>query len=138
MEETLIKDTLILDSNQESINKVNAYVDEVFALHSDKLNDSYGNMIIALTEGVNNAITHGNKSDESKKVLVNYKQLKNGVSFTIQDEGEGFDYTNIPDPTAPENLEKIDGRGIFLMTQLADKIEFHENGKKIELIFNFA
>lgn len=138
MEQILINETLVLESNQESINKVNAYVDEVFAAHSDKLNDAYGNMIIALTEGVNNAITHGNKGDESKKVLVTYKLLKSGVSFQIEDEGEGFDYHNIPDPTAPENIEKINGRGIFLMTQLADSIEFLENGKKIELIFNFA
>lgn len=138
MEETLIKETLILDSNQDSINKVNAFVDEIFAQHSDKLKDSYGNIIIALTEGVNNAITHGNKLDNSKKVTVHFALLSFGVSFTITDEGTGFDYTQIPDPTASENLEKINGRGIFLMIQLADKIEFRENGKKIELIFNFA
>jgi len=138
MEETLIKETLILDSNQDSINKVNAFVDEIFAKQSDKLKDSYGNIIIALTEGVNNAITHGNKLDNSKKVTVHFALLSFGVSFTITDEGTGFDYTQIPDPTASENLEKINGRGIFLMIQLADKIEFRENGKKIELIFNFA
>ena len=138
MEQMLITETLVLDSNQASINKVNAFVDKVFAAHSEQLNDAYGNMIIALTEGVNNAISHGNKGDESKKVKVAYQLLSNGVSFEIEDEGEGFDYTNIPDPTAPENIEKINGRGIFLMTQLADKIEFLENGKKIQLIFNFA
>ena len=138
MEETLIKETLILDSSQDSINKVNAFVDEIFAKHSDKLKDSYGNIIIALTEGVNNAITHGNKLDNSKKVTIHFALLSFGVSFTITDEGTGFDYTQIPDPTASENLEKINGRGIFLMIQLADKIEFQENGKKIELIFNFA
>ncbi|MEN8811565.1 MAG: ATP-binding protein [Flavobacteriales bacterium] len=129
---------LILESNQESINKVNTFIDEVYAEYTEKLNDSYGNMIVTLTEAVNNAITHGNKNDEMKKVTVLFTELNSGVSFEIVDEGEGFDHTNIPDPTTPENLEKINGRGIFLMTQLADKIEFLENGKKIQLIFNFA
>ena len=133
-----MNETLELESNQESINKVNAYVDEIVLEHGDKLNDAYGNMIIALTEGVNNAIKHGNKNEESKKVLVHYKLLKSGVSFQIEDEGDGFNYLNFPDPTAPENIEKINRRGMFLMTQLADSIEFLENGKKIELIFNFA
>ena len=133
-----MNETLELESNQESINKVNAYVDEIILEHGDKLNDAYGNMIIALTEGVNNAIKHGNKNEESKKVLVHYKLLKSGVSFQIEDEGEGFNYLNFPDPTAPENIEKINRRGVFLMTQLADSIEFLENGKKIKLIFNFT
>lgn len=138
MQETLIEEKIILNSNQESINKVTTYVDEIFNANSDKLKDAYGNMTIALTEAVNNAINHGNKNNPDKKVIVSYKKNNSNVSFTVEDEGEGFDYENIPDPTAPENLEKINGRGIFLMTNLVDEIEFHDNGRKIELIFNYA
>lgn len=138
MKETLIEEKIILESNQESINKVTSYIDDIYNANSEDLKDAYGNIIIALTEAVNNAINHGNKNDPDKKVKVCYKKTNKNVSFIVEDEGEGFDYENIPDPTAPENLEKINGRGIFLMTNLVDEIEFHENGKKIELIFNYA
>ncbi len=134
----LIEEKIVLESNQESINKVTSYVDEIYNASSDKLKDAYGNIIIALTEAVNNAINHGNNNDPEKKVTVCYKKTDKNVSFTVEDEGNGFDYENVPDPTAPENLEKLNGRGIFLMTNLVDDIEFHENGKKIELIFNYA
>ena len=138
MQETLIEEKIILDSNQESINRITSYVDEIYNANSDKLKDAYGNMTIALTEAVNNAINHGNNNDPDKKVVVCFKKTNTNVSFTIEDEGDGFDYKNVPDPTAPENLEKINGRGIFLMTNLVDEIEFHNDGKKIELIFNYS
>ena len=135
MDNTLIKNTIILDSNQESINKVTNYIDTIYSSSDTDINDTYGNVIIALTEAVNNAINHGNKNDSNKKVTVSFKKSDKDLSFTIEDEGTGFDYENIPDPTDPENLEKLNGRGIFLMKNLADEINFHEDGKKIELIF---
>ena len=135
MDNTLIKNTIILDSNQESINKVTNYIDTIYSSSDTDINDTYGNVIIALTEAVNNAINHGNKNDSTKKVTVSFKKSDKDLSFTIEDEGTGFDYENIPDPTDPENLEKLNGRGIFLMKNLADEINFHEDGKKIELIF---
>jgi serine/threonine-protein kinase RsbW len=55
--------------------------------------------------------------------------------FTISDEGHGFDYLNLPDPTDPENIEKPSGRGVFLMKHLADQIIFSENGRVVELYF---
>ena len=138
MDNTLIKKTIQLDSTQESINKVTAYIDEIYSAQSDKLNDAYGNIIIAMTEAVNNAINHGNKNIPEKKVTVGYSQTDTKILFTIEDEGNGFDYENVPDPTDPANLEKLNGRGIFLMSNLADDIHFHEEGKRIELIFNLA
>ncbi len=135
MDNTLIKNTIILDSNQESINKVTNYIDTIYSSSDTDINDTYGNVIIALTEAVNNAINHGNKNDSTKKVTVSFKKSDKDLSFTIEDEGTGFDYENVPDPTDPENLEKLNGRGIFLMKNLADEINFHEDGKKIELIF---
>jgi serine/threonine-protein kinase RsbW len=55
--------------------------------------------------------------------------------FIISDEGTGFDYYNLPDPTAPENLEKETGRGVFLMKELADQVIFSENGRVVEMYF---
>jgi len=57
------------------------------------------------------------------------------ISFTITDEGSGFDYMNLPDPTDPEHLEKPTGRGVFLMKHLADQIIFSDNGRVVELYF---
>ena len=97
--------------------------------------DSYGNMLVAITEAVNNAIFHGNKANPKKKVDISYGCKDNQISFIISDEGTGFDYYNLPDPTAPENLEKPNGRGVFLMKNLADQIIFSENGRVVELYF---
>lgn len=98
--------------------------------------DNFGNILIAVTEAVNNAIQHGNKLDGAKNIHISFKSDNNQISFRVQDEGNGFDYTRIPDPTAPENIEKPHGRGIFLMNSLADKVEFADNGKTVTLSFN--
>ena len=98
--------------------------------------DLYGNIMVAVTEGVNNAIIHGNQNDASKNVDLKLALGEKDLKFTIKDEGEGFDHHNLPDPTAPENLEKIGGRGIFLINNLCDEVNFEENGSKIELTFN--
>jgi serine/threonine-protein kinase RsbW len=97
--------------------------------------DSYGNVLIAVTEAVNNAIVHGNHSLPEKRVVVSVEQNEKKVVFTVHDEGEGFDFENLPDPTAPENLEKLDGRGIFLMKSLSDGVEFDESGSKVSITF---
>ena len=98
--------------------------------------DNFGNILIAVTEAVNNAIQHGNKYDPSKHIQISFKSSKNQISFVVQDEGSGFDFTKIPDPTSPENIEKPHGRGIFLMNSLADKVEFEDHGKIVQLYFN--
>ena len=99
--------------------------------------DIYGNIMIAVTEAVNNAIKHGNSGNSSKNVLLSLSMLedKGLIKFKIEDEGQGFDYHNLPDPTAPENLEKPGGRGIFLMKHLSDEVNFSENGRIVELSF---
>ena len=101
-----------------------------------KLNeDHYGNILIAVTEAVNNAIVHGNDNDEDKKVKVEVAKKDEKVTFIVADEGNGFDFNNLPDPTAPENIEKPDGRGIFLMKNLSDEVNFDLNGSKVSITF---
>ena len=96
---------------------------------------NYGNILIALTEAVNNAIHHGNKLDVNKTTSVACGQIESILKFRIEDEGVGFDFENLPDPTDPENIEKPNGRGIFLMKNLADEVSFEENGRIVELTF---
>jgi serine/threonine-protein kinase RsbW len=97
--------------------------------------DVYGNILISLTEAVNNAIIHGNGNDVSKKVQIVVKRDNAALRFEIKDEGPGFNHECLPDPTAPENLYTIGGRGVFLMKQLSDSIRFDNNGNTIEMSF---
>ena len=87
-------------------------------------------------EAVNNAIVHGNKEDESKTVKVEFMVEQDYISIFIEDQGPGFNFYNVPDPTTPENIENIHGRGVYLMKHLADDVIFHGNGNRVEIRFN--
>lgn len=127
---------LELASKQENIVVVEQLVDEL----KEQLNlpdELYGNVLIALTEAVNNAIVHGNALADNKKVAIAYEAASHAVIFTVKDEGEGFDFNHLPDPTDPSNLEKITGRGVFLMRQLSDEMEYSEGGACVRLLFKY-
>lgn len=122
------------ESVAENIHIVENLIDEI----CETLNvneEYYGNILISMTEAVNNAMVHGNKLDSEKRVAITVKSDDTSLHFTISDEGPGFDYDNLPDPTAPENIEKPNGRGVFLMKNLADGCNFEENGRIVELEF---
>ncbi len=97
--------------------------------------DLYGNIMIAVTEAVNNAIKHGNTGDKKKSVYLSLSLDSNLLKFIVKDEGTGFNYQSLPDPTAPENINKPGGRGIFLMKHLSDEVEFKDGGRIVELSF---
>jgi serine/threonine-protein kinase RsbW len=118
----------------ENIAIVEKLIDEVCEIFHVK-EDHYGNILISLTEAVNNAIVHGNRLNPNKNVIVKYSTHDNFIRFWVEDEGPGFDYDNLPDPTSPENREKPNGRGVFLMRNLADQCEFLEDGKIVQLDF---
>lgn len=122
-------------SNTENISIVEKLVDEVCETYQIK-EDFYGNILISLTEAVNNAIVHGNKLDPEKNVSVSFSADESILRFVITDEGPGFDYDNLPDPTAPENIEKPNGRGVFLMKNLADNCAFKDDGRIVEMEFD--
>lgn len=109
-------------------------VDEITNLLGIK-QENYGKILVAVLEAVNNAITHGNKADLKKFVDVRIKVERNEMEITVTDEGEGFNPADIPDPTRPENIEEISGRGVFLMTRLADSILFNETGNSVTMKF---
>lgn len=118
----------------DNIRMIESFIDNAKErFHLDE--DIYGNIMIAVTEAVNNAIKHGNAGNSSKNVYLSLFLNENLLKFTIKDEGTGFDYHNLPDPTSPENLEKPGGRGIFLMKHLSDEVEFKDGGKVVELSF---
>jgi serine/threonine-protein kinase RsbW len=124
-------------SKVENLSLVEKFIDNV--CEQNKVNqDFYGNILIALTEAVNNAIFHGNSSDPLKNVTVSCKQNDKGLAFFVEDQGKGFDYDTLPDPTDPDNIEKPNGRGVFLMKNLADQVQFHDNGRKVEIVFKVS
>ena len=127
--------TLKIISKIENLRKVEKLVDELSSDYNISA-DIYGNILIAALEAANNAILHGNKLDENKYVNISVKLDERKLRIKIDDEGAGFDYKNVPDPTAPENIENVNGRGIFLMEKLSDRIEFTRNGASVELEFN--
>lgn len=122
-------------SRIENLRQVEKLVDDV----SDACNMSsevYGNVLIATMEAANNAILHGNKLDEQKDVNIEFRWDIKKLELVVTDQGKGFNFSNIPDPTAPGNVEKVNGRGVFLMEKLSDNISFKENGRKVSLTFN--
>lgn len=122
-------------SDVNELTKAESLVDKI--CQSLALNDDYyGNVLVAVTEAVNNAIKHGNKNDKKKLVSIEVSDAQSEFSIQVKDEGGGFDFNDLPDPTSPENIEKENGRGIFLMKSLADKVEFLRNGRDVVLTFS--
>ncbi len=121
----------------ENIHLAEKLIDEACARYS--VHESlYGNILIALTEAVNNAIHHGNALDPAKQVLLGYVMEGNKATFIVSDEGPGFDHEHLPDPTDPQNIEKPHGRGVFLMRALSDSVEFSDNGATVAISFNLT
>lgn len=125
---------LRIPSIPENVRVVEQFIEELKEqLHIN--DDIYGNIMIAVTESVNNAIIHGNQSDHKKLVDLSMQIDDRKISFSIKDEGKGFNYNNLPDPTAPENLLEPGGRGIFIIKHLADEVEFLLQGSQVNLTF---
>ncbi len=125
---------LRIDSDPRNVAQIESFVQRI--VEKFKLcPDAYGNLLVTLTEAVNNAIIHGNQADRSKTVQVHLRKKSDRLLVRVSDEGCGFDYDNLPDPTCPENRHKLGGRGVFLMQQLSDEIRFRNNGSTVEIQF---
>jgi len=130
-----MKKSICFASKSENIDLAEKFINTI--CEYEEINEKhYGNIIIAVTESVNNAIIHGNKANPQKNVNLHYYLEKKELGFVIEDQGEGFDFNTIPDPTLPENIEKLTGRGIFLMKSLADEVSFINEGRSVEIKFS--
>ena len=126
---------ITIQSKLDNISHIEKLVDEI-SEQCRLSSDLYGKILIATIEAVNNSIVHGNKFDISKTVDVGVQISDNSIHIYVKDQGVGFNYEDVPDPTKPENLENVSGRGVFLMKNLADDIIFNDNGSHVELVFN--
>lgn len=129
-----MKKDLNIPADLVNLRLVEKAIDEL-SLELDLSDEVYGNVLVATMEATNNAIIHGNNSDPGKLVKIQMLLVQKELEVHIEDQGQGFDYATVPDPTAPENLEKINGRGIFLMERLSDEILYLENGRIVVLKF---
>jgi serine/threonine-protein kinase RsbW len=126
---------MLISSKPESLLLVERLVEDLCSILGIK-EELSGNILISLTEAVNNAIIHGNKNNPEKTVTIKYQVSPQKIVFTVKDEGDGFNPEEIPDPTTNENIEKTGGRGIFIIKKLSDKTEIIKPGNIIKIHFN--
>ena len=122
-------------SSPDNISELESFIDQIREENEIK-DEIFGNVLIALTEAVNNCIEHGNLCDSSKDVVVSCAIRDNILTCSAEDQGAGFDYKHLPDPTDPDNIEKATGRGVFLMRQLSDDLVYSNNGATVEMKFS--
>lgn len=126
---------LTIPSEVGNIVKVENFI-ESFAEALELRPELFGKVSLPVIEAVNNAILSGNQLCADKEVKLEAWKEENYLYVTVEDEGEGFDYTHIPDPTLPDNIEKVAGRGLYVMKSLSDDLIFENNGSKVTLVFN--
>ncbi len=124
-----------LPSTQSSIHKLEDLIESFCCEQPLITKEQYGNILIASTEAFNNALYHGNKNNPTKVISVEIEISNTQFVITISDQGNGFDFEKVADPTLPENLLKETGRGIFIMKALSDECTFFDNGKSVRLKF---
>jgi serine/threonine-protein kinase RsbW len=123
---------LILKSDPRNIGKVEAFLRKVGqAVKLDEIR--LHKLMVALTEAVNNAILHGNKSNPDKSVALTCEVKEGGLSIRVRDQGGGFKPEAVENPLKEENLLRESGRGIFLMRTLMDKVEFARTSEGMEV-----
>ncbi len=129
--------TVVLSSAPENIAEVESLVNQLVA-DFQLCPEITCHILVSLTEAVNNAIVHGNKADKAKLVTIKFRHLNGTLEISVKDEGTGFDHSVLPDPTTPENIMKLGGRGVFLIKQLADDVYFMDNGSTVAMRFSIS
>lgn len=128
---------LEIPSRLENINQVETLIESLGKRYTIG-SALFGNMLLAAVEAVTNAMEHGNNLDPNKKVKFSAFKCQQSIRISICDQGEGFDPEQLADPTAPENKEEPDGRGVYLMRHLSDELNFFDNGRRVDMDFYLA
>ena len=125
---------LKIESNINNLRIIENAIDEVMT-ELGITQENYGKILVSTMEAVNNAIVHGNKYEKDKLVDVEISYRNERLRVKISDQGRGFIPEEVPDPTIPQNLETLNGRGIFLMSKLADEIKYSKRGNSVTMFF---
>ena len=126
---------LLIPSNLNSIINVENFSENLIS-DFQLQEELRGRITLSIIEAVTNAILFGNKQNPLKKVKLTATKTTQKVIVTIEDEGEGFDFKNIPDPTSPKRCMQAARKGLYLMLNLTDKLEFTKHGAKVIMTFS--
>jgi len=122
---------IVIKSEISELEKVEKFINEI--LKEYDLDEKYFNRIyVCVSEAVLNSIKHGNKNDKNKTVSIGINCNMNEINVLVEDEGKGFNINKLKDPTLRRNLKKESGRGIFIIKNLCDKLEYNEKGNRIQ------
>lgn len=130
----MTKNMLTITSDPINLCQVEQYLADLKCKYSI-CEERFSDILVSLTEAVNNAIIHGNKTDNTKMVNIATVYRQNGLVFTITDEGDGFNPDTIPNPCDPKHIHKCGGRGVHIMSHLSDKLVFRNQGRTVSLTF---
>lgn len=123
---------LAIKSDKNELKKVERFLIDIF--EKEALPKSYFNKVfLCISEAVINSIDHGNNNDSDKQVEICVNCEEGNICIEVHDEGKGFDYNGIEDPTIKNNIKKETGRGIHIMKSLCSKVEFCNQGKSVEI-----
>lgn len=129
--------SIVISSDLTNLNKVRLFLDEIF--NESCLNRNiFDRVFLGLSEAVHNSIVHGNGLNEEKSVSVRIHYAENQLYIEVEDEGEGFPFDRVQDPTCIENLKKECGRGIFLIRHFADEVNYSEGGRKVLMRYRLS
>ena len=127
---------LVLESSLENLREVEKFVEDLSDYYN--LNNNYfGTILLSLTEAFKNAVIHRNASDPKKSVIITCDPIPSGLSFSVQDQGRGFDFSSIPDPTDFDEKENPKS-GLYLIKKLSDDILFLDGGSLLKIRFQIA
>jgi serine/threonine-protein kinase RsbW len=126
-------DTVVIGSDFQQAREVQQEILRRIALHDYDECATFA-IRLALEEGLNNAIRHGNRCDPDKRVEIEFDVTSEKVEVCIEDQGRGFAPDEVPDPTADENLEKPSGRGIMLIHAYMDEVEYNQRGNRVRMV----
>ena len=124
---------LEIDSDPNNLITVEEFVN-YFAVELHVEEEKMAGLLLSITEATTNAIKHANKNDKTKKVTITAEKISNQLIIRVKDEGNGFDPSTVPDPTAPENLMKDSGRGLYLMRYYMDDVSYNLTPEGTEII----
>lgn len=125
---------LTISSKLRNIDHVREFVREIFKESNLNMN-SFNRIFLGISEAVNNAIMHGNKMNPEKNVFIKMNLQGNTMNVEVEDEGNGFNDLHLFDPTNGENIKREHGRGIYILSKIADELAFKDNGRKVFIQF---
>lgn len=133
MRRGLVRLDFLIPSDLSYVLGVNYLVSMLLKEFSFPPADCRINIPLACDEAITNAILHGNASDPEKKVSIQIYVSSSRIKLRVKDQGEGFDFAEVENPTERENLMRSSGRGVYLMKSIMDKVEYKEGGRVVEL-----